>query len=407
MRAQEPAASGHDVSAARPARRVLIVHNRYQIAGGEDAAVEREAAALARTGLDVDVLLLSNDEIRTARDSLRVAIEAPHARRGIARVMAAVRRDRPDVVHVHNSFPLVSPGVHRAVRRTGVATVQTLHNFRVTCANGSLVRDGRPCEECVTGSPYRAVLHGCYRHSRLGSLAVARLIAMHRRRRTWSTDVDRFIALSSFARSRFVAAGLPAARIRVKANGLDDPCLDRAQPRTGLLYVGRLSEEKGVRILAAAARETGLPIEVIGEGPLAAELAGIEGLTLRGACDRETVAAAMARAAALLVPSICYENMPMVIAEAFAMGTPVVASDIGSLAGIVADAVTGLHVTPGDPADLARAGRWIFAHPAEARRLGAAARAVFEREWSQDKTTADLLSIYAEAMISRAHGEAH
>lgn len=392
-----------DTGAPEAGDRILIVHNTYQIRGGEDAVVAREAAALRHAGRSVETLLLSNDDIRSPLDRLRAAASAANAPHGVAAVLAAVRRFRPAVVHMHNTFPLISPAVHKAVRATGAATVQTLHNYRVTCANAQLMRNGAPCETCVTGSPYNAVLHGCYRGSRVGSLAVAHMIATHRRAGTWTSEVDRFIALTPFARSRFVAAGLPAERIRVKPNGLPDPGAPRRLPRAGVLFVGRLSVEKGVQVLAAAAARTSrAAIDVIGEGPLAAELARAGGrLVLHGVQGREVVTDAMARATAVVVPSLWYEGLPMVIAEAFAAGTPVIASKRGALASLVEHGVTGLHVQPGDPDDLARACDWITDHPAEAARMGEAARAVFERDWVEAVTTASLLAIYDEAVAAR------
>lgn len=401
--------AGSLATAGRPARprRVLVVHNRYQIRGGEDAVVKRESDALLRAGVETEVVLVSNDDIRSPLDRLRAAAEVAHADRGIAKVLAAVDRFRPEVVHLHNTFPLISPAVHRAVRATGAATVQTLHNYRVTCANAQLARNGRPCEDCVTGSPYNAVLHGCYRGSRLGSLAVARMIDVHRRCGTWTEDVDRFVALTPFAKSRFVAAGLPAERIAIKPNGLPDPGRPPGGARSGILYVGRLSPEKGVLVLGAAARLARVPVAMLGDGPLAGELARLGGPALLGAGDGGAVGAAMAGALALAVPSLWYEGLPMVIAEAFAAGTPVIASRIGALPEIVEDEVTGLLVRPGDAADLARAADWIADHPVEAARMGAAARAVFEERWSEEITTASLLSIYAEAIASRSGGTRH
>ncbi len=258
-----------------------------------------------------------------------------------------------------------------------------------------------PCEDCIKGSPYNAVLHACYRDSWLGSLATARMIDVHRKGGTWTTQVDRFIALTAFAKSRFVEAGLPPERISIKPNGLVDPGPVREQPRDGILFVGRLSAEKGVRILAAAAESSRARIEVIGEGPLGDELTRSAGLTLLGFQDRAAVGAAMAQAAAVVVPSLWYEGLPMVIAEAFAAGTPVIASRIGALADLIEEGVTGLHVRPGDAGELAQACDWIADHPREAARMGRAARTVFEHAWSEEVTTASLLSIYAEALASR------
>jgi glycosyltransferase involved in cell wall biosynthesis len=317
-------------------------------------------------------------------------------------VMAAVRRFAPDVVHVHNFFPLLSPGIHAAARAAGCATVQTLHNYRLICANAFLMRDGAPCELCVTGSPYRAVRFACYRDSRVGTLAVARMIDHHRRAGTWRRDVDRFVALTPFARGRFAAAGFPEEKIRIRPNGLPDPGPPADGPRHGLLFVGRLSPEKGVPVLAEAAARAGLRVAVIGEGPLAGALAGHPGLDLRGALPPDAVQAAMARAAALVVPSLWYEGLPMVVAEAFAAGTPVVASRIGALAGLITDGATGLLAEPGDAADLASALTRIAGDPGSAAAMGREARAVYEREWREDVTTRTLLDIYRDAVAARA-----
>ena len=381
--------------------RVLIVHNHYQIRGGEDAVVEHEAAALAASGCTVETLTFHNDDIRTPLDRLRTAFEAPHAPRGIARVVAAVERFRPDVVHAHNTFPLVSPAMHGVVRALGPVTVQTLHNFRLACAGAMLMRDGAPCETCLTGSSYAAVRHGCYRGSRLGTLAVARMIDRHRRTGTWTRDVDAFVALTEFARGRFIAAGLPAHRLFVKPNGLPDPGAPDDGPRDGILFAGRLSPEKGVEILKQAAARLSAPVDVAGEGPLRERLEGAPGLTLLGALPHGEMRARMSRAAALVVPSLWYEGLPMVVAEAYAAGTPVIASRIGALAGLIEDGATGLLVAPGDPDALAGAIERLRNRPEEARRMGAAARAAYLRDWTEAATTAALLRIYRTALDAR------
>ncbi|TNC15393.1 glycosyltransferase [Methylobacterium terricola] len=382
--------------------RVLLAHNRYQVRGGEDAAVARDLAALARAGCAVEAVFLDNGAIDSGLARLRAAVATTHAPEGIARVMAAARRFAPDVVHVHNFFPLLSPGIHAAARAAGFATVQTLHNYRLICPGAFLMRDGAPCEVCVTGSPYQAVRFACYRGSRIGSLAVARMVDHHRRAGTWRRDVDRFVALTPFARERFVAAGIPAERIRIRPNGLPDPGPPADGPRDGLLYVGRLSPEKGVLVLAEAAIRAGRRVTVIGDGPLAGALAGHPGLDLRGALTPDAVQAAMARAAAVVVPSLWYEGLPMVVAEAFAAGTPVVASRIGALASLVAEGETGLRVEPGDAATLSAALGRIAGDPTAASAMGRAARAVYEREWREDVTTRALLDIYRDAVAARA-----
>ena len=382
--------------------KILIVHNRYQQRGGEDSAVDDEIALLRSAGHEVATVIASNDAIGTLADKVRAAVtiaDGPLARH---LVPDAVRRHRPDVVHVHNFFPLISPEVHRRVRALGPATVQTLHNFRVTCANATLLRAGQPCELCVGGSTVHAIVHRCYRGSLVGSAALAHMIAKHRRERTWQSHVDRFIALSPFARDVFVRAGIPADRIAVRPNAVDDPPAAN-ESRAGVLYVGRLSAEKGIQVLAAAAHSTAAAISVAGDGPLAATLGSSApaNLNLLGQVPRAEARAMMARAAAVVVPSICYENFPVAVAEAFAAGTPVIASRIGALAGIVEDGRTGWLVSPDDPAELAAAINQAVGDPAESARRGAAARETYLTRYTARAAIASLESIYAEAIASR------
>ena len=383
--------------------KILIVHNRYQQRGGEDSVADDEVALLRAGGHDVATVFVSNDSIATFADKARAAIDVADSPLVRNLVLDAVRRHEPDVVHVHNFFPLISPAVHARVRALGPATVQTLHNFRITCANGLLLRDGRPCELCVGRSPLPAVVHRCYRGSFVGSAVLARMIAKHRRERTWQRHVDRFIVLSDFARDTFVRAGVPAERIAVKPNVVDDPAPVAAMRRAGVLYVGRLSQEKGAQVLAAAARLTDAAITVVGDGPLAAALksSAPANVTLLGAIPRAEARALMARAAAVVVPSICYENFPITVAEAFAAGTPVIASRIGALAEIIEDGQTGWHVTPGNPAELAAAIDRGVADPAESARRGTAAREAYRARYTASAALARFEAIYAEAMTSR------
>jgi glycosyltransferase involved in cell wall biosynthesis len=233
------------------------------------------------------------------------------------------------------------------------------------------------------------------------------MIDTHRRAGTWQGDVDRFVAMSGFARDRFVRAGFPADRIAVKPNSVDDPGEPRERERSGIVYAGRLSEEKGVRVLIEAARRTQARIVAIGEGPLAGELAAAAppNVLFRGPLPRAAVRERIAAAEALVVPSVCYEGSPMVIAEAFAAATPVVASRIGALEGLVEDGRTGLHAQPGDAADLAEKLDRIVADKAGARLMGRRARAHYEAEWSPRANVAALMRVYAEALTEfRARG---
>ncbi len=381
--------------------KVLLVHNRYRSGApsGEDAAVDAEAALLARGGVEVARYERRNDEIQGGLAAAAETVWSPAARRELR---ALLRRERPDLAHVHNIWYRISPAVYAACGEAGVPVVQTLHNYRMFCANGLMLRAGRPCEACAGRVPWRAVLHGCYR-SRGASAAVALAQWAQRRRGSWLGGVRRFVALSEFARGRFVACGLPPSRVSVKPNFLADPPAPREGPGEGALYVGRLSPEKGVTVLLAAARGLrgpGLTLEVVGDGELRGAVAQAAGGSLRapGALPRAECLAAMRRARFLVVPSLCYENFPLVVVEAFACGTPVLASRRGALAEIVEDGRTGRLVEPGDAAALREAMVWMAAHPGECARMGRAAREEFEARYTAERNLGLLLEIYRGAL---------
>ncbi len=393
--------------------KILIAHNRYREAGGEDAVVAAERALLAAHGHETLAFEVSNDSVAGLCGRLATAWRASYSTAARDALAARLAAERPILVHIHNFFPLLSPSLYDACRDAGVAVVQTLHNYRLICPGAMLRRDGRVCEDCVTGSAYRAALHGCYRGSRPGSLAVARMVERHRRLGTWREKVDRYIALTRFARGRFIAGGLPAERIAVKPNFLAEPAGGASAPagggdRSGALYVGRLSAEKGVLALVEAwndlTNEPGddfdCPLRIAGDGPLAEQLRRRAGPAIRllGPLGPGEVAAEMARAAFLVVPSECYEGFPMVIAEAYARALPVLAANIGGLAEIVENGVTGLHFAPFDARDLARRARWAAANREALARMGAAARERFEVCYSAEANYRALEAIYAEAL---------
>ena len=379
--------------------RILFAHNYYKHRGGEDAVVANEQALLAAHGHDVRLHQDSNARISGAWAAARTAVQTPYSVEARARMSEEIREFAPDVVHVHNFFPLLTPSIYDACREACVPVVQTLHNYRTVCASALLMRSGRVCEECLDGSPWRGALHGCYRGSRLASLALTRMIDMHRRRRTWHNKVDRFIALTEFAKGRFIAAGFPPERISVKPNFVED----RACPSTssqGALFVGRLSPEKGVRTLLRAWAEIDFPLSIVGDGPLLGEARDAEsaGITVHGGLPPDAVADHMSRAAFLVFPSEWYEGFPMTLLEAFRQGLPVIASRLGAMAEIIEDEVTGLHFMPGDPADLAKKVRWAADHPEDMQRMGAAARRIYEARYTPEVNYHQLATVYEQTI---------
>lgn len=391
--------------------RILLAHNRYQQAGGEDSVFSAEADLLRGAGHVVSTVLVSNDAIQGAGPRARAALTATYNPQGRRLMARALEEHRPDIVHVHNFFPVLSPAIFDACEAAGVPAVWTLHNFRVTCANGLLFRNGVPCEECVGRLPLPAVRHRCYRDSFAGSAAVAAMIGYHSLAGTWHRKVARFIALTDFAKAVFVASGLPQERIAVKPNFIPDPRPELgeiATERCGAVYVGRLSAEKGIRTLIEAWKSLGdVPLTIIGDGPerAAAEAIAPGNVRFAGWLDRGAVHKAMASAEMLIVPSLWFENFPVVVVEAMALGTPVIASRLGALTSIVTDRVDGRHFAAGDAVDLARIVREVLGDRVGLAALGAGARRTWETLISPGPNLTCLSGIY-DSVLEGARGRA-
>lgn len=384
--------------------RIVVVHNSYQHRGGEDAVVEDEIALLRAHGHTVHSYLRTNDEI-AAMSSVAAARQSLWSNRTSVEMSTLMRDFKPDVIHAHNTWPLVSPSLYWAAAEARVPVVQTLHNFRLMCLSGLYLRDGKVCEDCAGRLPWRGVLRKCYRGSTAASGVLAGMLALHRARGTWQHKVTRYIALNNFCRDKFIAGGLPAERIVIKPNFVDFDA-PAPEPRDGFLFVGRLSQEKGIDVLAAAARRLdGAAVRVAGSGPEAPLLEGVPGMTALGALSGAAVRAEMGRALALVLPSIWYENFPRTLVESYGCCLPVIASRIGALAELVQDGETGLLFNAGDAADLGEKMRWAQAHPEEMARMGRNARVLYEAQFTAERNHQQLLAIYQDA-IGATHDRA-
>ena len=384
--------------------RVLLAHNRYAQRGGEDAVFDQESALLRAHGHEVLEYVRDNRDIPGANGA-GLALDSLWSRRTRAEASRLMKHFRPDVMHVHNTMPLISPSIYYAAADCKIPVIQTLHNYRLLCANAMLLRDGRVCEDCVGkrfGLP--GVVNRCYRGSRLASLAIVSTVALHGAIGTWRHKVARYIALCEFARGKIVEAGLPPERVVVKSNFTRDrhDGVRLNGPRDGALYLGRLSPEKGVAVLMDAWRGLDVPLTVIGTGPLQAPLreAATERVRLLGFVSDEEVTAALRSAAVVVMPSIVYEGFPMVVAEAFSAGTPIIASRLGAMAELVEDGVTGLHFNAGDAADLAVKVCWARDHPDEMAAMGRCARQRYERLHTPEASHTRLVEIYEDACAS-------
>lgn len=379
--------------------RIVVAHNAYQQRGGEDAVAEAEIALLRAHGHEVQVLARHNEEV-LGQGRVSLALQTLWSRRTLQAARRLLAEFRPDVVHAHNTFPLISPSLYWAAEEARVPVVQTLHNFRLLCPQAMFLREGRVCEDCLGTLPWRGVLRGCYRGSVAQSAVLGSSVALHRAAGTWEHKVARYIALNHFCRDKFVQGGLPAARIRVKPNFVEldaRPQWDPAQRRGGL-FVGRLSAEKGLELLADAAAEVRVPLTVIGDGPLAPRAQLAFGERWLGFQPASEVLERMQRALYLVVPSLWYENFPRTIVEAYACGLPVIASRIGALAEIVRDGRTGLLFDPGQASDLASKLAWAEEHPEAMRQMGRAARAEYEARYTPARNHQQLMEIYRDAI---------
>lgn len=393
---------------------ILLSHNYYssEVPSGENRVYEAERELLLKNAHTINCFTRHSDEIRIKGGIgvLQGALTTPWN----ALMARAIRRQvdhfQPDVVHVHNTFPLLSPAIFHAIGKRA-ARVLTLHNYRVFCPAAIPMRAGKVCTECIDKrSAIPAMIHGCYRRSRVATLPLALSVGLHRALGTWVNQVDAFICLSEFQRELMVEAGLPREKVHVKPNfypGNPD-VLAWPERKPYVVFAGRLTAEKGVinllrawRLWGAAAPE----LRLVGDGELRAELERMaEGLPVRflGQVGAEDAQAQIAGARLLVLPSECFEGFPMVVREAFAFGTPAAVSNLGPLPTIVEHGKSGMVFQPGDSQSLLHEVRHAWVTPGLLERLGQGARAEFASKYTEEANYAALMEIYRQAIeVSR------
>ncbi|MHB9756156.1 glycosyltransferase [Streptomyces sp. BYX5S] len=395
--------------------RVLVVHNYYSSGqpSGENRVVDEEVALLRSAGHHVERFERRSDDIagRSLLGKVAVPLLVPWNPAVRKELTARLRAERPDVVHVHNVFPLLSPSVLTACADAGVPAVATLHNYYQVCPPGTLQRDGRLCTECVGSSvPLPAVRHGCYRDSRLATVPLAVNLSVNRRR--WWSGVERFFCISAAQRDLLVSSGMPADLLTVKHNFVPDPGARREGDGEQLLYLGRLAEAKGVRVLmaawdmVAAQGGVGVPLVLAGAGPLEREVRawaqGRDDVRFVGLLEPDEVRKAVARSVAVVAPSLAPETFGLVVAEAMAAGVPAVASGHGAFVELVDDGATGLLHRPGERTSLASCLRGIAEEPGRNREMGLAARRRYERGFSPAVGLARLEEEYRAVIAGRS-----
>jgi len=387
--------------------KIALVHNTYQQAGGEDAVFEQECRMLENAGNQVVTYCRTNWDTDGYRGMRRFSLAkqtiwASDSRRDFLQLL---RKEKPDVVHVHNTFVMISPSIYSACHEADVPVVQTLHNYRLLCPAGTFFRDGKLCEECLGSSLLRGVEHSCYHDSYSASAVVALMLAYHRFRDTWKKEISCFVALSEFARNKFMEGGLPGERIFVKPNFVSPDPGARTSIGDYALFAGRLSPEKGVNTILAAWKRLSLPVPlvIIGGGPEQQQLQaqadrdGLTNIQFKGQLPRDETLAAINKARFVIISSEWYETFCMAIAESFACSSPVICSRMGVMQELVDDRRTGLHFAPSDSRDLASKVEWAWTHPEEVRTMGIAARAEYELKYTAERNYPQLMKIYQRA----------
>ncbi len=380
--------------------KIVVAHNRYQQRGGEDVVLEMESKLLQECGVDLDLLLEDNDGISTSFSKLKAACGATFSVPQYFKYKKYFNHLAPDVLHVHNFFPRISPAIFYASKACGVPSVMTLHNFRTICPTTTLLHHDAVTERSITDGPFWAVKEKVYRGSALGTFALASMISVNKFFGTWRNCIDGYIALTEFSRQKFIQAGFPADKIHVKPNFIFDPGYDHAsrawETREFALFVGRLAPEKGVSVMLEAWKRLGIPLVVVGGGPLEAQLKAVDNpaITFLGTQSPASVQQLMRRARFLVMPSVWYEGFPMTLLEAFAVGLPVVASDIGSLAELVQDGVTGKLARAGDAEHLAATCETLYDSKGLLEEMSVNARAAYAGNYTPEINVEQLLRIY-------------
>jgi glycosyltransferase involved in cell wall biosynthesis len=382
--------------------RILLCHNRYQHAGGEDRVFEDEGALLEKYGHQVFRFTISNDSI-VDLNRIELVAKTFWNKAVASELDQIIHRDRPDVMHVTNAFPLISPSAYKVAKEHGVGVVQSIHNYRMLCPKAQFVRNSQVCEKCLSKRfAWPAIYHACYKENRLATTVVAAMTAFHRARNTWTQLVDRFIAPTQFVKDKHVDGGFDAGQIDVKPNFVfPDPGSGEGDGNY-VAFAGRLSAEKGVDTLLETWQHLSadVPLKIAGDGPLSNRVKAAADADKRiewlGQIEKKEMFDLLGQATCLIMPSVCYETFGLTIVEAFAKGTPVLASRMGAMQELVQDGRTGFLLDPGNAQQFARKVEQVFSM--DTTELRDAARQDFELKYTAESNQKWLTEIYAKTL---------
>ncbi|MEN8154853.1 MAG: glycosyltransferase family 4 protein [Acidobacteriota bacterium] len=383
--------------------KILLIHNRYQQKGGEDSVFEIEGRLLEQNGNEVERLIFDNKNISTFFNKIKAAVFLFYNPQSSGILKEKLRTFRPDIIHVHNFFPLASPSIFFRSNRENIPVVLTLHNYRLVCANATLHKDNKICEKCMGRLlPLSGLMKKCYRDSVLQTALVTLFSSFHKIAGTWKKRIDQYIVLTEFQKKIILRSSLKIKekKLTVKPNFVDDPGEGQEEREDYFLFIGRLSEQKGISTLLDSLNFYNFSLKVVGDGPLkdlVMEKAEIKNnLEYIGFMDRKLIFEYLKKARALIFPSTWYEGFPVVIAEALATGTPVITSNIGSQAEIIIDGYNGIHFNVSDPADLAAKVKYFSG--LKNNSMYQNARKEFLEKYSSEKNYRSLIKIYSDAI---------
>jgi len=381
---------------------IVSVHGYYKWAGGEDSVFHDECKLLKDHGHTVTVWEKSNSVLEQY-NPVKALAKTIWNKNSYIEFKALLCEIKPDLVHCHNTFGIISPSIYYAASALGIPVVQTLHNYRYCCLNAILFRDGRVCEDCVGSSfPLSGIIHRCYRRRLSASLGMFALQIIHRCVGTWKSRVAAYIALTESSRKRFSVAGLSNDKLFVKPNFTFDMGERDNAGKDYVLFVGRLSEEKGVKLLVNAWNQPNdIPLKIAGKGPEDELLRGQANIDLLGWVDSAKLVEYIKGAKFVVVPSVCYEQFPMAIIEAFCCGVPVLVSDHGAMADLVTKGVTGETFETGNASSLIAVANDMWSNDEVCVRMGMNARREYEMRFSAEENYKKLINIYEVVLAGR------
>ena len=390
--------------------RIITVHNFYQQPGGEDEVFSLEASLLRRHGYQVAEFTEDNAAIKDMYP-LKIALNTFWSVNTEKRMQKLIEDFKPDLVHFHNTFPLISPSTIYACTKNNIPVVISLHNPRLICPGANLCRHSQPCEECLNKVfPWPAIRYKCYRNSYLQTMVVAAMLFFHRLLKTWEKRVSLYLVATEFYRDKFISLGILADKIKIKPYFVEDRGVKTDGAGGYVLFIGRLMQEKGIMTLLKAWDSLeSIPLKIRGDGVLLEEVKKIikenklgSSIEIIGRLPKNKLYDLIKGAKFLIVPSEgFYETFGLVISEAFACGIPVIASRVGVMAEIVNDGINGLHFTAGDAKDLAEKIKFLWENPSEVERMGKEARKSYEEKYSPERNYQLLSGIYSSLIKER------